>query len=117
MAVVTCRQLDYTDELDLHVSKKVKISPLDPLRIKRFVNSYFVSPDDGDTLFWQLAGEKAERRWRDFVRQIGNYPEIFWEESRLPSRREWGIANRTWESWIEERQHFHSLLALASNPS
>jgi hypothetical protein len=116
IAVVTCRELDYSGELDLHISKKVKISPLDPLRVKRFIDSYFVSLGDSETLFWQLAGEKAEQHWRDFMRHVGNDPEIFWAGSRLPNQREWGIANRTWETWIEERQHLQSLLTLASNP-
>lgn len=61
LLVVTCRELDYVGDLDLEIDQRVRISPLSPDRIMNFCNSYL--PDDGEDLFWQIAGSTARKYW------------------------------------------------------
>ncbi len=119
IVVATCREADYADDLDLGLDKRVRLSPLDPLRIRRYIDGYFQYLDhagDGDRMFWQLAGEAAESYWRDFRLQIGDDPVTFWTAARLPEGRRWGAGNSRWEAWVTQRQHPRSLLTLVSNP-
>lgn len=113
IAVVTCRELDYVGALDMNIPEKVLITPLDPIRIRQFVNAYIKEPPAaGDRLFWQLAGETAQTSWQQFVQRVGDQPEIFWLEANLPEGQEW----RKWDYWLKERQHPRSMLTLARNP-
>ena len=73
--VVTCRELDYRDEvlkLDLDT---VTIHPLEPSRILGFLKRYLIDahgeekgPQEAQALFWQIAGGDAVRtvceKWR-----------------------------------------------------
>lgn len=47
LAVVSCRELDYTDDLGFH---RVTITPLDPIRIREFVKKY-LGEDACEALF------------------------------------------------------------------
>ena len=67
VAVVTCRRLDYTGDLDLGIPEKVDIAPLDPGRIRDFCARYL--PDDGEALFWALAGEDIAHYWQVWQRE------------------------------------------------
>ncbi len=122
-AIVTCRELDYSP-LDIGIPEKVLITPLDPLRIHRFVNGYITAPPDaGERLFWLLAGEHAQMRWSAFSKATGESLEIFWLASEMPAdkRWDWGDSderyrNTYWKQWLEERQQPRSMLQLATNP-
>ncbi len=48
LAVVSCRELDYTLDLGFDL---IKITPLDPLRIREFVVRY-LGEEQGEALFW-----------------------------------------------------------------
>ncbi|NLF78994.1 MAG: SUMF1/EgtB/PvdO family nonheme iron enzyme [Chloroflexi bacterium] len=87
VTVVTCRELDFVGDLRLDMPQHVTIEPLDPVRIRTFVNNYIQEPPEaGDTLFWQLAGEDARKRWQDFARHVGDDPAIFWRKERAHPR-------------------------------
>ena len=139
LAVVTCRHLDYSRALDMHIPEKIVIQPLNPVQIQQFVNVYIKAPaGKGDELFWALAGEAAgvgfevgwlqrsAREWWDkFVEEVEldehQRPTIFWLAEALPDGKTWGYGarennNRQWESWLENRHDPRTLLTLASNP-
>jgi formylglycine-generating enzyme required for sulfatase activity len=122
MAVVSCRELDYTVDLKLD---RIVITPLDPIRIRAFARNY-LGPERGDALFWKLAGPKAETTHRRFLRALGDkLPDpdrTFWLDPQLPD----GIPDATrgwskeydwhWQRWIGERERPSSLMVLARNP-
>lgn len=120
IAVVTCRELDYTGILDLNLPGRVIIQPLDPLRIQCFVNSYIEEPGKGDELFWQLAGgpdvEKVWRKWE----QAGASFECFWTSGDIPRKDPnvygniTGHDNVVW--YLNVRDRKRSMMALAANP-
>lgn len=117
--VATCRDLDYAGDLDLRMRHRVKIAPLDPLRLRQYIDGYFDYLGQrglGDRMFWQLAGESAERSWLDFSRHVGDDPRTFWSAVRLSEGRQWGAGNCHWEAWVAQRQHKRSLLTLLSSP-
>ena len=116
MVVVTCREQDYTIDLEFD---RVAIAPLDPLRIREFVMRY-LGDADGEALFWKLAGETAkeqEGQFRDeFSATLPNWEHVFWVEPGLPADLKWGYENWSWESWARTRERPDSLLVLARNP-
>ena len=121
IVIVTCRRLDYVGELDLGIPEEVDIQPLDPLRIRQFVNGYITKPKGkGDELFWELAGEQARDFWDDFTRRkvvTDKTDKTFWLADNLPDGAEWGYSfQNNWEKWIDEREHPRSMLTLARNP-
>ncbi|MBZ0307237.1 MAG: SUMF1/EgtB/PvdO family nonheme iron enzyme [Anaerolineae bacterium] len=120
LIVVTCRELDYQETLELGIPEKVMITPLDPLRIHRFVAGYIKDPPEAaDTLFWGLAGDYAHRQWQEFCEEVGEPLDIFWLANELPNGKRWGWdkgSNHYWKRWLEERQQPRSLLQLAANP-
>jgi formylglycine-generating enzyme required for sulfatase activity len=119
IVVATCRDADYDGKLDLGLDRRVQISPLDPLQVRRYIEGCFQRlehPGDGETMFWQLAGEPAERCWHEFLLHVGDDPATFWTAVRLPEGRRWGAGNARWEAWVAQRQHPRSLLTLVSNP-
>lgn len=121
VVAVTCRELDYTGPLDLNLPGRVTITPLDPIRIRAFVNAYIEEAGLGDDLFWQLAGQDAQKEWEQFSREVGEPMEVFWLADALPEGKQWGwkfpgYENRNWEAWIQVRKHPRSMLSLASNP-
>jgi hypothetical protein len=128
-AWVSCREQDYPPERDLRLDR-VKVAPLDPLRIQEFIHNYL----DGelgfgieavDDLFWQLAGKQNERIYKKFIEELGSRlrdpDRVFWLANQLPDGLTWGwgfegYENRNWEIWLKERTHPASLLRLATNP-
>jgi hypothetical protein len=121
LAVVTCREQDYT--IDLHFDRIV-IRPLDPLRIREFVTRY-LGMERGLTLFWKLAGEQArehEAKFKtEFEEQLPKWEHVFWLHDSLP----YGVkgsyerdrdGNYYWENWLRLREQPSSLMQLARNP-
>jgi formylglycine-generating enzyme required for sulfatase activity len=118
LAVVTCREQDYT--VDLHFDRIV-IRPLDPLHIREFATRY-LGEQDGEALFWKLAGEHArqlENKFRKaFEARLPNWERIFWLSNSLPVGTTWGWQgdNADWEHWLQLREQPSSLMQLARNP-
>jgi formylglycine-generating enzyme required for sulfatase activity len=119
LAVVSCRELDYTIELGFD---KINITPLDPLRIREFAGRY-LGEEKGDDLFWKLAGQIAQDYYKDFVEKVGQEHEgIFWLADQLPSQikwtYDWDNENKYgyWQNWLKEREKPSGLMVLARNP-
>jgi len=121
LAVVSCRELDYTIDLGF---AKINITPLDPLRIREFAVRY-LGAEQGDDLFWKLAGEEANRQYTKFIekfREKLDEPErVFWLEKQLPEGINWGYrwrdnGNTYWQNWLKEREKPSGLMVLARNP-
>ncbi len=120
VVAVTCRELDYTGPLDLSLPGRVTITPLDPARIRRFVNAHIEEPGQGDELFWQLAGgadlQVVWQKWE----QAGATFELFWTAPDIP-RENPNVYNRTsaqdddvWRDHVRDKKR--SMLGLAANP-
>jgi len=111
-AIVSCRELDYTESLDVGLTEKIVITPLDPVRIHRFVNAYITEPSDaGERLFWLLAGKEAQENWREFQKRSGKSFETFW----LPGARSSWV-RFDGKHWLEQGVRPRSMLQLATNP-
>jgi formylglycine-generating enzyme required for sulfatase activity len=121
VASVTCRELDYTGALDLGITERVIIKPLDPLRIRRFVNAYIEEPPGkGDELFWQLAGgEQVGEVWQVWEKAGASF-ELFWSAEDIPQENpniyvgSSGQDDQIWRKYVHNRSR--SMLTLASNP-
>jgi formylglycine-generating enzyme required for sulfatase activity len=118
LAVVSCRELDYTVDLEFD---RINITPLDPLRIREFVKRY-LGETKGEEMFWKLAGRVAKDTHGEFMRQLGGKmddPErVFWIDADLPedvADAAWGW-NYYWQRWVRNREIPSSLMALARNP-
>jgi formylglycine-generating enzyme required for sulfatase activity len=116
LAVVSCRELDYTIDLGFD---RINITPLDPLRIREFVTKYL--DERGDDLFWKLAGDSARKQYSGFLKAVGdklNEPEAtFWIADVLPDGISWGYSWRDdWGNWLKEREQPSGLMVLARNP-
>ncbi|MBZ0277089.1 MAG: SUMF1/EgtB/PvdO family nonheme iron enzyme [Anaerolineae bacterium] len=120
--VATCRTADYTYHLDIGITRRFFINPLDTLQIRRFIQAYVQNPvEKRDELFWTLAGNEAKRFWDRFVREVGDYPEVFWLHDHLPDHLTWGYDGAEtryfyWNQWSEIRNRPNTLLQLARNP-
>jgi formylglycine-generating enzyme required for sulfatase activity len=119
LAVVSCRELDYTDDLGFD---RVNITPLDPIRIREFARRY-LDASRGDELFWKLAGQAArdmrDRFMQGFEKKLVEPERVFWLEPQLPAGTYWGWwgdDNRHWENWLKIREAPSSLMVLARNP-
>ncbi|HEX4947018.1 MAG TPA: SUMF1/EgtB/PvdO family nonheme iron enzyme, partial [Blastocatellia bacterium] len=122
LAIVSCRELDYT--VDLGVDR-INITPLDPLRMREFATHY-LDAEQGETLFWKLAGETA-RHWlnrfeQEMAEKLAEPARVFWTEPQLPSGIHWGYRwsgendNSFWQEWLRVREKPSSLMVLARNP-
>jgi formylglycine-generating enzyme required for sulfatase activity len=118
IAVVSCRREDYRD-LGFD---RIIIQPLNALQIRRFAQAYFEDPEDGEALFWKLAGEAAravERECGAAWSQIhADWRKALWVDRVPRTNYEWlyfGSYPR-WEGWIAQRDAARGLLKLASNP-
>ncbi|HEX3053976.1 MAG TPA: SUMF1/EgtB/PvdO family nonheme iron enzyme, partial [Aggregatilineaceae bacterium] len=124
-AVVTCREQDYT--LDLGVDR-ILITPLDPLRIREFVTRY-LGDEQGEALFWRLAGERAYEYEEEFRMTFADlnpdWEHVFWSwrEEILPEGFDWRKVDHErhvvwlrWEDWLLVRDNLGSLMNLARNP-
>ena len=124
LAVVSCRELDYTVDLGFD---RINITPLDPLRIQEFVGRY-LGEAQGETLFWRLAGAAAREQLARFLAKFAdkfNEPErVFWTAEQLPAGFAWGYEwrdekekdNSFWQHWLRLREQPASLMVLARNP-
>ncbi len=118
--VVTCRELDYGPELDLGIDQRVAIAPLDPARIRQFINGYIKSPPGaGEAMFWQVAGGEAVREvWQVWERAGASF-ELFWMAAEVPKNNP-AVYQRTTKQqrrvWREAVHGQRSLMRLARNP-
>jgi formylglycine-generating enzyme required for sulfatase activity/energy-coupling factor transporter ATP-binding protein EcfA2 len=121
---VTCREADYPSELALD---RILIRPLDPLRIRQFIQAYLPDEVINETLFWKLFGRDARREETDFkevfVNKIEIWQRVFWHENNLPAGLNWPYwwggkekDNQRWLEWVAERDAPGTLLQLARNP-
>lgn len=124
LAIISCRELDYTIDLKFD---RINITPLDPLRIREFVTKY-LGETEGAALFWKLAGEEAKQQLAKFLGKFAdkfNEPErVFWIADQLPADHHWGYDwrdderkdNTYWQNWLKLRELPSSLMVLARNP-
>jgi formylglycine-generating enzyme required for sulfatase activity len=114
IVVVSCRELDYTVDLKLN---RIVILPLDPIRIRHFVDTY-LGAGRGESLFWKLPGPDAFEIFALFSKQIGstidNPDRTFWLERQLPQRAL--FSSWQWNRWLDIRDSPGSLLVLSRNP-
>ncbi|MFZ4702955.1 MAG: TIR domain-containing protein, partial [Candidatus Methylumidiphilus sp.] len=145
LALVSCRELDYTGALDLGLDT-VTIRPLDPLRILDFVTSYLGKTDSvqipptplckggqggfietesisgrqlGEDLFWRLAGGDAVREvWRVWEK-AGASLALFWSAQDIPKSKP-NVYDKTSgvqdKIWRKAVHDPRSLMRLAGNP-
>lgn len=119
LAVVSCRELDYTIDLGFD---RINITPLDPIRIREFAGRY-LGAEQGEALFWKLAGQAAqsnhERFMQEFAGKLSEPEQVFWLEPQLPDGICWGwrkADNSYWQVWLRLREAPSSLMVLARNP-
>src|SRR5262249_42222317 len=80
MAVVSCRELDYTVDLGFD---RINITPLDPPRIREFAGRY-LGEEKGEALFWRLAGGgDMQVVWEAWQRAGASF-ELFWTAPDIP---------------------------------
>ncbi len=126
IAIVSCRKEDYPAELGFDC---INISPLDPLRIRRFVENYLHQverPELAEPLFWKLAPPTAQQTLKKFLEKFGDKlsdaEQIFWLNMELPNGLRWGWewqgekGNSQWQRWVGQRDDSAGLMKLASNP-
>jgi formylglycine-generating enzyme required for sulfatase activity len=144
LALVSCRELDYTGALDLGLDT-VTIKPLDPPRILDFVTSYLsktgseqIPPTPlckggqggfhetesvsgrqrGEDLFWRLAGGEAVREvWRVWEKAGADWA-LFWSAQNIITQELFFKTNNRQQSiWLEAVVYdLRSLMRLAGNP-
>ena len=118
LAVVSCRALDYT--LDLKFDR-INITPLDPPRIQEFVKHY-LGGEQGEALFWKLAGGAALRPVWEVWEKAGASFEQFFSAPEIPKTnpdvysQTSGEQDRLWQEKVRGQHSQHSLMELARNP-
>lgn len=122
MAVVSCREHDYTVDLGFD---KIAITPLDPLRIREFAEKY-LGKEQGDSLFWRFVSPQVrqsyERLWAELAQKHPTPEQILWQASELPKEIVWESQDRQkeiglrWSYWLLLREIPNSLMMLARNP-
>ena len=111
--IVTCRALDYREELQL---EKVDVKPLDVVRQREYLHRY-LGETDGDKLFWQLAGGDVTaelwERWQELGRTFAD----LWAVKDLPVDLHWSLSRPQRDAWeLLHREGLPPLLALGVNP-
>ncbi len=112
-AVVTCRELDYVETLNL---AKLEIKPLDVDHQRAYVHRY-LGEQDGERLFWQLAGgDQILEMWNGWQAAGGTW-EQFWTADDIPG----DVYNRTSVALDNQWKSFRAdglpeLLELGRNP-
>ena len=115
LAVVSCRELDYTIDLEFD---RINITPLDPLRIREFVGRY-LGEAQGEALFWRIGGGEEVRAVWQVWQQAGASFELFWNAPEIPKENPnvysttSGDQDRLWQEKVRGK---HSLMELARNP-
>ncbi len=115
LAVVSCRELDYKIDLGFDL---INITPLDPLRIREFAGRY-LGADQGEALFWRLAGGAEVRAVWEVWQTAGASFELFWTAPDIPSESPnvYGATSGQQDNvWKEKVRGKHSLMELARNP-
>jgi formylglycine-generating enzyme required for sulfatase activity len=111
--VVTCRALDYVEELE--GLQRVEVSPLDEARIRTFLHNY-LGETAGERLFWSIAGgDEVRALWDTWQRAGGNWLE-FWATERMPWEIEQQTSSAQDRLWARLREEPPALLALGRNP-
>ena|GEM_PF-484191 len=115
LAIVSCRELDYTVDLGFD---RINITPLDPVRVKEFVRRY-LGDERGEALFWRLAGgDEVRDLWGVWEKAGANF-ELFWAAPDIP-REDPNVyrltSGRQDRVWLEKVRGKHSMMELASNP-
>lgn len=123
---VSCRDLDYTAPMSLDLDA-ILIRPLDPLRIRAFIQDMMGGIQDmmggqdktaADRLFWELGGEGLQQTWAVW-QQAGATEQQFWFGEDIP-RESPDVYHKTTahqdEIWRDAVHNPRSLLKLASNP-
>src|SRR5262249_39670167 len=115
MAVVSCRELDYTVDLGFD---RINITPLDPPRIREFAGRY-LGEEKGEALFWRLAGGgDMQVVWEAWQRAGASF-ELFWTAPDIPRENPnvYGVTSAEHDRiWREKVRDKHSLMELARNP-
>jgi len=114
LAVVSCRELDYTLDLGFDL---IKITPLDPLRIREFAGRY-LGEEKGEALFWRLASAEVRATWEVWQRAGASF-EMFWTAPDIPKENPNVYSLTSGEQdrvWREKERGQHTLLELARNP-
>ncbi len=111
--VVTCRELDYVEELDL---EKLDITPLDVDQQRAYLHRY-LDKQHGEALFWQLVGgDDAAALWQGW-QQAGGTWEQFWSGGQMPDEIRDALSWNLREVWQDLKDDDRSkLLDLGMNP-
>lgn len=115
LAVVSCRELDYTIDLGFD---RINIMPLDPLRIREFAGHY-LGDEKGEALFWRLAGGDEVRATWEVWERVGASFEMFWTAPDIPKENPnvYGATSGQQDRvWREKVRGKHTLMELAGNP-
>ena len=115
LAVVSCRELDYTIDLGFDL---INITPLDPIRIKEFAGRY-LGENQGESLFWRIAGgDEVQKLWAIWQNAGASF-DLFWNAPDIPKENP-DVYNKTTGEhdriWLEKVRGKHSLMELARNP-
>lgn len=111
IAVVTCREMDYTIDLNLD---RIRISPLDPIQIKAFLRNYL--KEDGENLFWKLIDPRARSDYWPRFKQAGGNEYDFWLAKDEPTGLTSPWFYWYWAYWLKIRDSPRSYLGIARNP-
>jgi formylglycine-generating enzyme required for sulfatase activity len=115
LAVVSCRELDYTVDLGFD---RINITPLDPIRIREFVVRY-LDGERGEALFWRLAGGNEVWALWETWQSAGASFELFWTAEDIPQENPnvYGATSGQQDNlWREKVRGKSSLMELARNP-
>jgi formylglycine-generating enzyme required for sulfatase activity len=115
LAIVSCRELDYT--LDLGFDR-INITPLDPLRIREFAGRY-LGEEKGEALFWRLAGGAEVQAVWEVWQKAGASFDLFWTAPDIPKENPnvYGATTGQHDNlWREKVRSTHTLMELARNP-
>ncbi len=115
MAVVTCREQDYTIDLGFD---RLTIAPLEPEHVQDFVVRY-LGQEAGEQLFWKLAGgEDVRHVWETWQRAGANL-KLFFNASDVPRENPNVYSATSGQEEYLWRKHVRSagsLMNLARNP-
>jgi formylglycine-generating enzyme required for sulfatase activity len=114
-ALVTCRALDYVAVEKVLKLEKLEVKPLDPERQLAYLHRY-LGKDEGENLFWQLAGAEVTALWTSWQSAGGTWQHL-WVEGQPPQPDNWWVPYRLRDVWYDLRRgELPPLLALSVNP-
>ncbi|MBL8190606.1 MAG: SUMF1/EgtB/PvdO family nonheme iron enzyme [Acidobacteria bacterium] len=115
LAVVSCRELDYTIDLEFD---RINITPLDPIRIREFAGRY-LGETEGENLFWRIAGGDEVKKLWPIWQNAGASFDLFWNSPDIPKEKPdvYGVTTGEQDRiWREKVRGKHSMMELARNP-